>query len=73
MFSIIFPPNYLGTTACSGRGNCTDLWNDFQCACQFPYGGNTCELYGCEWTNPCPGNGTCVNLRDTSEYECKFV
>ena len=62
--------NISGSEPCSSRGNCTDLWNDHECACQFPFGGDKCELYGCEWTNPCPENGTCMNLRDTSEYEC---
>ncbi|XP_028394701.1 protein crumbs homolog 1-like [Dendronephthya gigantea] len=62
--------NISGSTPCSKHGNCSDLWNDFQCTCEYPYGGDNCELYGCEWADLCPRNSTCVNLRDSAEYEC---
>ena len=63
---------HLGNKTCLNKGNCTDLWNLYRCDCPWPFGGKNCELYGCEWTNPCPDNETCVNLKKTSEYECKF-
>ena len=55
--------NVCAVTPCKNAGNCTDLWNAYNCTCAAGFSGSNCTLFGCAVQNNCPQNTTCFDLK----------
>lgn len=51
------------SSPCLYKGNCTDLWNDFNCSCRVGFAGERCTVYGCRvQVDACPSSSDCIDV-----------
>ena len=61
-----------GPKPCLYDGNCTDIWNEFECDCRKGFDGRTCDIYGCKLSHSCIKPDVCVDLPlKVGETTCK--
>lgn len=62
------------SSPCLYKGNCTDLWNDFNCSCRVGFAGERCTVYGCRvQVDACPSSSDCIDVPNRpGVIKCKF-